>query len=613
MPEAAPATTVIDRETRFRGLLRASAVALAADASLILMLFGLSRLTGSTVLLADALHSTGDFGVSATVLVAVLVGHRFLSRTWGKFAESLLSLAIAGLLVFGAYQLISFVITNPPDRFVQARDPGQVVAFAGVSLALVVTFSMARYKRRIGRELDSPMFEAESVHTYADFLTSLGVWLTLLVGYFGVDVERWMTGIIGLVILHMALDLVRGTLRRLQMSWPTSLRRGARALGQRLQQTWERWPARLRVVLAAIFWPRWPRQLWRGLRHGLANSRRRMSLIQPPRYLQQEWVEAHGRAIIIGQVLSILALYVGLGLYTVQPGQRGVELALGRVAGVRPAGLHLHLPPPFGAVDLVDADLVSRLELGFRVDESHAGPEPAAYLWELTHSSGRYTKRADEALTLAGDENLIDTNLLCYYRVTDPVQYQLRTRDPVSVLRAAFAHEVHAAQRERSLDAMLTAERGAFEQELLQRLRRRIDELNVGVEITRVCLLEAHPPIPVVPQYRAVVSAKETQNEIILKAQQYANELLPRTRGQSVAAIMIARADSTDQVATSTAAAERFHLRQQAFADDPTIHRIRMHWEAVEAALAGKPITVLPTGAERRIYLQENQKETGDD
>ncbi len=610
--ENAPRLEVPPTE-RFRRLVQASVVALSADAGLILMLYALSRLTGSTVLLADALHSVGDFGVSATVLVAILVGHRFLSRIWGRFLESVLSLGIAGLLGYGAYALLRFVIANPPERFMQSRDPAQVVAFAGVSLALVITFSMARFKRRIGRELDSPMFEAEGVHTYADFVTSFGVWCTLLVGYFGLDIERWMTGVIGLVILRMAFDLLWRTIRRLRLSWPAPLVRGTAATAGAIASLWRRLPGRLQPVLATVLWPRWPRRLAHGIwaaSSGLIDRARRIS---PPHFLRQEWIEGHGRLLVTAQISLMLLLYVGVGLYTVDAGQRGVELGLGRVVGVRQAGLHLHLPPPFGSVDIVDADLVSRLELGFRTDLTYEGPEPGAYLWELTHTSGRYSKRPEEALTLAGDENLIDTNLLCYYRIVDPVKFQLHTRDAESILRAAFSHEVHATQRGRSLDSLLTAGRGEFERTILARMQSRTERLDVGVMITRVCLLEAHPPIPVVPQYRAVVSAEETQNEVILKAQQYANELLPRSRGQCVAIVKTACADSTVRVAGAVAETERFRLRQEAFGADPEIHRVRMHWEALESALADKPLTVLPSGAQRRVYLPGARRETYDD
>jgi membrane protease subunit HflK len=592
---------------------RASLLALAADAGLIVMLYSLSRLTGSTVLLADALHSVGDLGVTSTVLIAILVSHRFLSRMWGRFLESMLGLGIALLLGWGAIELLGFVVANPPGRFVQARDPGQVVAFAGVSVALVVTFSMARYKRRIGRQLDSPMFEAEGVHTYGDFLTSFGVWCTLLVGYFGLDIERWMTGIIGLVILKMALELVWRTVARLRVSWPAPLVRAAGGTARGIGGIWHRLPARLRAVLKALFAPQWPRRLGGRLLAAGQRAVRALAAVHPPRCLRQEWIEAHARPLITAQIALILLLYAGVGFYTVQAGQRGVELGLGRVVDVRPAGLHLHLPPPFGGVRVVDADLVSRLELGFRTDLEFAGPEPAAYLWEYAHSGGRYAKRPLEAITLAGDENLIDTNLLCYYRIVDPVRYRLQTRDPRSILRAAFAHEVHAAQRERGLDAMLIDDRGPLQDELLERMQRRAATLDVGVEITRVCLLEAHPPLPVVPQYRAVVSAKEAQNEVILRAQQYANELVPRSRGQAEVIVQTARADSTEQVAAAVAGAERFRLRQEAFSANSAIHRVRLRWEALEEVMAGKPITVLPASAERRVYLAPGGEKGRDD
>ncbi len=588
---------------RFKALVRASLLAIGADTGLIVLLYGLSRLTGSTVLLADTFHSVGDLGVTATVLLSILVNHRYLSKSWGRFAESLLCLGVAGVMGVGAVELLTYVVQNPPDRFIQARDPNQVIAFVGISCALVVTFVMAGYKKRIGRRYDSPLFEAEGAHTHSDFLTSFGVWVTLLVGYFGLDIERAMTALIGLAILNMTVRLLIRTVGQLRVRWPASLAKTGRAMQQSLARGFERLPLRLQRVVRAIVLPRWPVELGRSLRASGRRLNERIARIRPPFFLQDAWIRRHAPLVLVALVVLILGLYGGLGFYSVQPWEEGVEIGLGRAVAVHGPGLHLHAPPPFGTVEIIGTGLLSRLELGFRTDLNAEDDSLSANLWEAMHTQGRFRTRPEEALTLTGDENLVDSRVVCYYRIIDPVRFGLQARDPVEILRAAFAHEVHAVQRHIPLDGLLTSDRQRLQDTLLPRLRRRAAELDIGVAIHQVYSLEAHPPLPVVPQYRAVVSAKETKSEVIHRAHEYSNELVPRSRGQAVALVKAAEADSITRVVAALGGADRFRLQQHAFGIDENVHRIRLHWDAIEEVLAGKRITILPAATQRRIVL----------
>jgi modulator of FtsH protease HflK len=594
---------------RVRALVRASVLALSADAGLILILYGLSCLTGSIVLLADALHSGGDLAVTSTVLLSILVNHRYLSRNWGRFAESLLCLGVAAIMGYGAWHLLSFVVQNPPERFVQARDPSQVIAFAGITAALVITFLMSRYKRSVGRRYDSALFEAEGLHTRSDFLTSLGVWCTILVGYFGLDIERWMTALIGLTILNMAVSLLFRTVAQLHVTWPAPLATAGRNLRHGLAGAYHRIPHRPRGILRQVLLPQWFARVGQRLKRAVLKVAGISAHVHALGFWGDDWVLRHGRLVLGGLAAIVLALYVGVGFYTIQPWQEGVELGLGRVMGVRGPGLHLHWPPPFGTAEIFDTGLVSRLELGFRTDPTVTEDEATANLWEALHTQERQRTRPEEALTLTGDENLVDSRLVCYYRIIDPVRFGLQARDPIAILRAVFVHDVHAAQRRFPLDGLLTSQRHMLQTSLEHAMRDRVDELDMGVEVLGVYLLEAHPPLPVVPQYRAVVSAKEAKNEIILRAHEYANELVPRSRGQAVAIVQAARADSLDRVTSTSSGAERFRLRQQAFGRDDVVHRIRLHWDAMEEALIGKTLTVLPAAAQRRIYLSPDTED----
>jgi membrane protease subunit HflK len=192
---------------RFKALVKASALAIVADLMLIGLKYGLAMLTGSPVIFADALHSGGDLAVSLVVLLSILVHYRFKDSAWAKNAEAVVALLIACILIIGSVRVILGAIGNEQARFRLVCGIPLVIAIAGMSIALGLTFAMFRFKRQIGEQYASIAFIAEGMHTRSDFFTSVGVWGTLLLAYFTIHIERVTTLLVGLAVFHIGIHL----------------------------------------------------------------------------------------------------------------------------------------------------------------------------------------------------------------------------------------------------------------------------------------------------------------------------------------------------------------------------------------------------------------------
>ena len=203
---------------------------------------------------------------------------------------------------------------------------------------------------------------------------------------------------------------------------------------------------------------------------------------------------------------------------------------------------------------------------------------------------------------MTGDETLIDANFLCYYRIVDPVVYAFYVENPHETLRSLFNHEVHAALGRYTLDMLLTSERGKVQTELVSNMRRAVARLPLGVEILNVYMREAHPPIEVVPSYRAVASARESKVEIIHTAHTYVNALLPLSRGEAESKISAAQANASEKISKAAGDTEQFLLKQQIFQQSEAVQRIWLWWNAVESVLRGKTLYIFPKNVQRRFY-----------
>ena len=576
-----------ERKQRYHSLVKASFIAIGADLFLISLKYLLSSIAGSTVLLADAWHSGGDLAVTLMVLTSIVVNNRFKDNPWAKQAEGLVSLLIFAILLMGGISLIVKVFSNQAAAFQLTADLPLIAAIAGTGIAAGVAFKMFRFKQKTGLKHHSIAFTAESVHTFSDFFTTFGVWITLVLGFFGIQIERWMTLIVGLVIIRISFRLLGLSLRNFGYK-PKPFSEWRKKL-----------PSQVQPVIDKSF-------------DFCGSCIAKVRSLKNVPFLREDWIVSREKRIIRFQVLIIALLYLATGYYSVLPYQTGVELLFGKVIEQNTPGPHYHAPKPFGKVIKVDTGVAARVESGYRTVWNFEGKEPEAYLWEYAHSQGRYLKVPDEAVTLTGDENLIDVNALCYYRITDPVKYALNIDNPHEILRSLFTYEIHAVLGRFHLDSLMTSGRADAQYAIGENLRRAAVEIQIGVEIIEVYLQEAHPPLEVVPQYRSVASARERKDQIIHQATAYANDLIPRSVGQSKSEILNADAYRSERIFKAEGEADNFILRQQHFNRFRTVQESRLRWETIEKSIDGKKIYILPSEARKRIYSDNNNKITDD-
>lgn len=566
--------------SRVKALIRASFIAMGVDVFLTLLKYVLSIITGSAVLVADALHSGADFAVSFVVLLSILVKYTFQGSRRARHAEALVAFLISLLLMYGSYQMFRYVWVNEPGAFTLISDIPLVIAFAGISVVLFITLKMAEFKKRTGNKYQSAAFSAEGDHTYSDFLSSVSVWVTLLLGYFGIHIERIITCLIGIMVLNIGIKLFCRSIKSFGIKF------------------------RLLSVIID--------KLHADIIHSLHNIKEKciriaeklnIKLLLLPGLIMNKM-----RAWIYLNIFLVLSLYLGTGIYRVLPYQTGLELLFGRVVAQNGPGLHFRLPKPLGNAVLVDTASIIRLESGFRTDMNYSGKEPDMYLWENMHNEGRYSKVPEEALAIAGDENLIDVNFLCYYRIADPVQYALNIENAHETLRNLFVYEIHSVCARYSLDDLLSSKRVAIQSLLLSRMNHTATDLSMGVDILKVNLQEAHPPVEVIPQYRNISSAREKMDEIIHQASAYANDLIPRSRGESTAIVLNSKAYAEETLNNAQGETESFMLRQQNFSDYEAVQKDRIWWETTEKLLKDKVLHILPSKAERRFVKNEENR-----
>jgi HflK protein len=320
------------------------------------------------------------------------------------------------------------------------------------------------------------------------------------------------------------------------------------------------------------------------------------------------WFAAHYRQWAKPALVTLAALFVLNGFYSLGPDETGIVERFGRkLVPNRAPGLHYKLPWPMDRLTRMQAYRVRVAEIGFRSAPKTGETEPAAYEWNVQHRSGRFQRIPEEALMLTGDQNIIELNATVHYSPEHPDDFVFRQFDGDSTVRTAAESVIQALVTVTPMDDLLTTGRGKIESEARAILQKKLDAYETGVRVLQVRLEDVHPSLEVVDAFREVSGAFEEKNRLVNEAEGYRNEQLALARGNAEAAVRNARAYKIGRVNRAGGDAVRFTETEAAFRAAPQASEHRLYLETLEAVLPGKKKIILDKSQGRRhLWLLED-------
>ncbi len=316
------------------------------------------------------------------------------------------------------------------------------------------------------------------------------------------------------------------------------------------------------------------------------------------------WLSTHGRQLRQASYAIALIMLILSGFYSLAPDEIGVIERFGRkVEPLTAPGLHYKWP--VDRLTRIQASRVRSVEIGFRSNRtSAAGAEPSSYEWNVQHRAGRFVARAEEALALTGDQNLVELNAAVHYNVIDPETFLFQQLDAEATVRVAAESVIQSIASSTPLDSILTDGRLAVETRAGKELQQRLDRYRAGVRVIAVKLEDVHPSSEVVDAFRDVSAALEEKSRLVNEAEGYRNELVALSRGNAKARVASADGYLTGRVNRASGDSARFDQQQTSYRLAPGPTETRLYLETMEQVLPGKKKMIVDsTGAGRRHLL----------
>jgi membrane protease subunit HflK len=276
-----------------------------------------------------------------------------------------------------------------------------------------------------------------------------------------------------------------------------------------------------------------------------------------------QWVKQYLPKILPLAAGAILIAWLASGVYTVNPGHKGVVRTFGKETARTDPGLNYRCPWPFQRVDIVSVEQIRRIEVGFRGAQ----------------------RVAEEALMLTGDENIVEAQIVVQYRVADPSKYLFRLREPEAALLAATEVALRSTVGSMTIDQVMIDERAKVQGDARLFIQRLMDAYESGLVITEVKLQAADPPDQVRDSFHDVVRAREDREKLINQAKGYQADILPKARGEAQKLLREAEGYKEQRVLLAQGEAARFLSVLAEYEKARDVTRDRLHLETIEKIL----------------------------
>lgn len=283
-----------------------------------------------------------------------------------------------------------------------------------------------------------------------------------------------------------------------------------------------------------------------------------------------------GLASILPKVLAVVGILLLFNIvtgsfYTIEPGERGVILRLGKFLTLTNPGLNFKIPLVDSLIK-VDVETVRKQEFGFRT----VTPGQKT-VYEKSGYGG-------ESLVLTGDKNVIDVEWIVQYKVQDPVNYLFKVKNTEQAVRDVSEKSLRRVMGNQDFDFALQ-NREIIEQSMAKDLQTTLDSYESGIKIVTVKLQDVNPPNAVKPAFNEVNEADQDMKRLVNEAEENYNRVIPKAKGSAKQILEEAHGYAVERVNLAKGEAARFTNILAEYKGAKEVTRRRMYLETMQKVL----------------------------
>lgn len=294
----------------------------------------------------------------------------------------------------------------------------------------------------------------------------------------------------------------------------------------------------------------------------------------------------------IAGILLLVAVFTSW--YTVDESEQAVIITFGEAGEtVTESGLHFKMPWPIQKAEVMSKETYS-LQFGYDQNED-----------------GEVTAYDKETKMITGDENIVLTDLVVQWKITDPKKFLFNAEDPREMLHDATSASIRSIIGSSLIDDALTSGKAEIEAETRDLLSSLIEEYDIGISVLAVKLQDAELPNEEVrAAFTNVTDARETMNTKINEANKYENQKRNEALGEKSAINSRAEAQKVERVEQARGDVAVFDKLYAEYESNPEVTRQRLVMETLESVLPDAKLYIMNDDEGTMKYLPLGEMQT---
>ncbi|MBR7107448.1 MAG: protease modulator HflK [Lentisphaeria bacterium] len=304
-------------------------------------------------------------------------------------------------------------------------------------------------------------------------------------------------------------------------------------------------------------------------------------------------------------------------VHEIGPNQVGIRETFGRIEQqLLSPGVYWTLPYPFGTIKRFSCTEMKSIYIGESSKKAEERASAPVVLWTNEHGG------ADDPFVVAvaadGSSHAQDANgdaSISFVRMGIPIEYRVRStfkdvynyaygnESAEKILRMIGEQAAAEYMAGATMEELLAYGRRKAEIDIARRIQQLADLNKLGIEIIRVGIMDAHPPVEkVAPAYQEVIAALEEKETEILTAKAYAATVIPEAQASALEIVESARSYSNRVSTVAQAESERFKSQLAAYRILPGMFKLNSKLEVLEQETAAIRKYIVGSGLEDEIY-----------
>ena len=265
-------------------------------------------------------------------------------------------------------------------------------------------------------------------------------------------------------------------------------------------------------------------------------------------------------------VAGLVSAYFLSGFYTVNADEHGVVRRFGAIAARVGPGMHYRMPWPIDRVDVLKTTSVMKIGVGFALRDGESSAPTGVEL-------------------LTGDTNILNVALVVQYAILNPADYLFQIDRPQTLVSTLAESVLTETVLSMGIDEVLTTGRLAIQTRVKTKTQETLDRYRSGIRIASVSIMNISLDSSVAQSFQDVADAMADREKAQNQARAYANDQIPRARGEASQTLSNAKSYKQQRIAEAIGNTTRFTAVLNEYQKAPEVTRSRLYLDSMERIL----------------------------